>query len=156
MQQSNTKIRNVTISNARLIPEIVKIINEGYTVTLLLRGISMRPFLEDRRDIAVLTAVKEIRKGDPVLAEDKPGHYVLHRIVDINGNNVTLRGDGNINTEHCTTADIRASVKGFYRKGRKKLDSTDGIKWRTYSWIWMHLLPLRRYLLAIHRRLFIG
>ena len=156
MQQSNTKIRSVTISNALLMPEIIKIVNEGYTVTLLLRGRSMRPFLEDGRDIAVLTAVKEIRKGDPVLAEDRPGHYVLHRIVDISGSNITLRGDGNTCTEHCTTADIKASVKGFYRKGRKTLDRTDGLKWRVYSWIWMRLLPIRRYLLAIHRRLFIG
>jgi hypothetical protein len=44
---------------------------------------------------------------------------------------------------------------GFYRKNRKKLDRTDGWKWRTYSWLWMHLRPIRRYLLAAYRRIWL-
>ena len=45
--------------------------------------------------------------------------------------------------------NIKARVAGFYRKGSNKLDSTSGLKWRIYSWWWMRLLPLRRYLLFI-------
>jgi hypothetical protein len=47
--------------------------------------------------------------------------------------------------------DFRAEVVGFYRKGRKKLDRTDGMKWKVYSWFWMRLRPIRRYLLAFYR-----
>ena len=124
---------------------------EGKTVTLPLRGRSMRPFLEDGRDKALLTATKDIKIGDAVLAEISKGHFVLHRIVDIDGDQVTLRGDGNLNDEHCRRADVKATVLGFYRKGRKTLDSTSGPKWLTYSWLWMRLYPIRRYLLfALH------
>lgn len=157
MQQhdkNGIEIQTVMIPNAILIPEIVKQLGEGETVTLPLRGFSMRPFLEDGRDKALLEKPKAMPKvGEPVLAEIAPKHYVLHRIVKIEGENVTLLGDGNLRPEHCKLADIRASVIGFYRKGSDKLDYTNGKKWLRYSKLWMALTPVRRWLLAIYRRL---
>ena len=48
-------MREKQIPNKILMPEIVKMLNEGHTVTLRLKGYSMRPFLEDERDKALLT-----------------------------------------------------------------------------------------------------
>lgn len=155
MQRGHIKISEVQFSNAEFLPKIVEMLNEGHTVTLRLRGFSMRPFLEDNRDKALLTKPVSPKVGDPVLAEIEPKHFVLHRIVKMEGNAVTLRGDGNLACEHCKTENIVGAVIGFYRKGRKRLDRTDGWKWRTYSWFWMHLSPLRRYLLGAYRRLWI-
>ena len=90
----------------------------------------MRPFLEDGRDKAILTKPTNIKVGDPVLAELTGQQYVLHRIIAINGNDVVLRGDGNYLCEYCTLDDIRASVVGFYRKGRKTIDYTNHWKWK--------------------------
>lgn len=154
-QDNNGKTMKRRMANAELLPEVVRIVNEGHTVTLPLKGYSMRPFLEDGRDKAILKAVTELRKGDAVLAEIGPGRYVLHRIVNIDGNSVTLLGDGNITTERCGTADVKAVAIGFHRKNRQQPDYTDGKKWRVYSWLWTHLYPIRRYLLFIHRHLFI-
>lgn len=141
-----------TMANEVLLPQVVQMLAEGHTVTLPLRGRSMRPFLEDGRDKALLVAVKEPpRVGDAVLAEISKGHYVLHRIVKIDGEDVTLRGDGNLGTESCRIEDIRALATAFYRKGRNEPDSVKGWKWRIYSWLWMKLLPIRRFLLfAFH------
>jgi len=147
--------KDVQFTNAMLLPEIVKMLNEGHTVTLQLRGYSMRPFLEDNRDKALLTKPTCPKVGDPVLAEIAPKHFVLHRIIAIDGDQVTLRGDGNLTDEHCTIDDVEGAVIGFYRKGRTALDRTDGWKWRTYSFIWMNLYPIRRYLLAFYRRIWI-
>lgn len=141
--------------NAMLLPEIVRLLNEGHTVTLRLRGFSMRPFLEDNRDKALMTKAVNPKAGDPVLAEIAPGRFVLHRIIRIENDDVTLRGDGNMLTEHCHLEDIKASVIGFYRKGSNKLDRIDSWKWKTYSWIWTRLFPIRRYLLAVYRRIWI-
>ena len=66
---------------------------------------------------------------------------------------MTLRGDGNLAEEHCQLKDVKAGAIGFYRKGRKTMDRTDGWKWKAYSYCWTRLYPIRRYLLAIHRRL---
>ena len=61
----------------------------------------------------------------------------------------------NLGIEKCRIEDMKASVIGFYRKGRKKLDRTDSKKWKIYSALWMHLFPIRRYLLAAYRRIWI-
>ena len=155
MPQDDIKITEVKMANSVLLPEIVKLLDEGHTVTLRLRGFSMRPFLEDGRDKALLTKAVNPKVGDPVLAEIEPKHFVLHRIVSIEGDNVVLRGDGNLGTEHCQLADVKGAVIGFYRKGRQHLDRTDGRKWRIYSWVWTHLYPIRRYLLAFYRRIWL-
>ena len=141
--------------NAMLLPEIVKLLDEGHTVTLRLRGFSMRPFLEDGRDKSLLTKADNPKVGDPVLAEVDPKHFVLHRIIKIDGDQVILRGDGNLADEQCSIQDVKGAVIGFYRKGRETMDRTDGWKWRTYSWIWVHLYPIRRYLLAFYRRIWL-
>lgn len=148
-------VQVVQFPNALFLPEVVKMLNEGHTVTLSLAGYSMRPFLEHKRDKALLIKPEHPAVGDPILAETAPGHYVLHRIIRIDGNAVTLRGDGNLGCEYCKTENLVGAVVGFYRKGRKRLDRTDGWKWKAYSWLWTRLFPIRRYLLAAYRRLWI-
>ena len=155
MQQGDIEVVQVQFENARFLPEVVNFLNEGKTITLSLRGFSMRPFLEDNRDKALLKKAENPQVGEPVLAEIAPKHYVLHRIIKIDGEKVTLRGDGNLANEYCTLADVKAQVIGFYRKGRKKMDLTTGLKWRMYSWIWTRLYPYRRYLLGFYRRYWI-
>lgn len=115
----------------------------------------MRPFLEDGRDKAILTQSRNIKVGDPVLAELENKKYVLHRIVNIEGEKVTLLGDGNFLNEYCTLNDIKALAVGFYRKGRKKADYIYENKWKVYSFFWTKLYPIRRYLLFIYRKVFL-
>ena len=153
MPQNNLEVRQIQIANDILMPEIIRLIDEGHTVTIMLKGYSMRPFLEDQRDKALLTKPKDISKGDVVLAEIRPKQYVLHRIISIKGNQVTLRGDGNLGIETCRKDDVKAFALGFFRKGREKIEKTNSIKWLAYSWVWTHLFPFRRILLAIYRRI---
>ncbi len=112
----------------------------------------MHPFLESGRDMAVLSKIETPKVGDVVLAEIRKGVYVLHRIDKISGNKITLRGDGNISsTEECHRQNIRAIATEFVRKG--KIWHTDSLSWRICSRTWRLLLPFRRILLAIYRRL---
>ena len=41
-----------SIPNEILLPEVARLIKEGHTVTITVRGNSMNPFLVDRRDTA--------------------------------------------------------------------------------------------------------
>lgn len=141
------------MDNATFLPHVVELLDNGHAVTLPLRGISMRPFLEDGRDKALLVKATQPKVGDAVLAEIAPKTYVLHRIWAIQGDHVTLLGDGNLSPEHCRLADIKGTATAFYRKGRTTPDSTDGRKWRVYSFLWTRLRPLRRLLLAIYKRI---
>lgn len=151
MQQGN--IESIEVANEIIIPEIIHLLNEGHTATFRVKGFSMRPFLESNCDSVLLAKAENPKVGDAVLAEIAPKRYVLHRLIAIDGDNATLRGDGNLSNEYCKVSDIHGIALGFYRKGRETLDSTDGKKWKRYSYIWTRLYPVRRYLLAIYRRM---
>lgn len=155
MNKQNVERENLHISNGLFFPEVVRLLNEGYSVTIPLKGYSMRPFLESGRDKAVLKKPSSISVGEPVLCETFPKHFVLHRIISIQGDNITLLGDGNIVTETCKRDNVVGAVVGFYRKGRESLDKTTGRKWKIYSALWMFLRPIRRYLLGIYSHVWI-
>lgn len=150
-------MRTIEIPNEILIPKVKEVIDRGSTATLRVKGHSMRIFLSNGRDLVTLVAPERenLRVGDVVLAEIQPKVYVLHRIIQRTQDQLTLMGDGNVGTtEACTINDVIGIVTLFYRKGRTKPDSVNGWKWKTYSRIWLTLTPFRRYILAIHRRLF--
>ena len=150
-------MRTIEIPNEILIPKVKEVIDHGATATLRVKGHSMRIFLSNGRDLVTLVAPERenLRVGDVVLAEIQPKVYVLHRIIQRTQDQLTLMGDGNVGTtEACTINDVIGIVTLFYRKGRTKPDSVNGWKWKTYSRIWLTLTPFRRYILAIHRRLF--
>lgn len=136
------------IPNEILIPQVAELVKKGHTVTLPLKGFSMRPYLEDQRDKALLTSVPlYLNVGDVILAEIAPKRYALHRIVDIKGDIITMYGDGNFSPEYIERQDVLALAIGFYRKGRTRLDSVESLKYRLYWHMWVRLRPVRRYLL---------
>lgn len=134
-------------------PHVIDLLQEGHTVTIVLKGRSMRPFLEDGRDKGLIAKLHNPKRGDVVLAEVRKGEYVLHRIMRIKGQNVTLMGDGNMSGEHCTLDDLKGFAVGFYRKGSGKLEKTNSAKWKIYSLVWTILYPIRRYLLFLYRKM---
>lgn len=139
-----------------MMEEIRTLVSEGKSVTLTVKGNSMNPFIVHLRDRMTLGPWEDedIRKGTVALVRDSRGNYVIHRIIKRDKNTVTLLGDGNVGfTETSTTADIIGIMKSVERKGR--VWTKDSLVWRTYSWIWMAVTPLRRYPLAIWRRLFL-
>lgn len=153
-----TSDHNISKPNRLFIPEVGQLLKQGRTVTFRVHGRSMRPFLDNGRDQVILTrpTAEVLRRGDVVLAEIGPYHYVLHRIIRRDGDRLTLKGDGNpYQIEHCTTSDVIGIATGFLRKGRTTPDLVNGYKWRIYSSIWMALDPFRRYLLAIYRHTFL-
>lgn len=140
------------VSNDMLMPQVLSMIAEGHTVTITARGNSMRPYLVSDRDKIILGHLGErVSVGDAVLALLPTGMYVMHRIIAVDGDAVTLLGDGNLTPEHCHLSDIKARAVAFIRKGRTKPETIFSKKYRTYRWLWMRLRPLRRYLLFIFR-----
>ena len=80
--------------------------------------------------------------------------YVLHRIKAIDGDNITLKGDGNLDgTEHCTRADVCGTVVAILRRGEKRIDcTTPGFERRSRRWVNAPRI-VRRYVLGIYRRI---
>lgn len=147
----------IFLQNSIFLPQVSSLLKEGKTVTLRARGFSMRPFIEHDRDDLVFayTDSSNIKVRDVVLAEISEGHFVCHRVEKIDGEKVTLRGDGNVvGTEQCTLADVRGKLIQVGRLG-KTWNLEESCFWKVYSRIWPSLLPIRRYLLVLNRIIFL-
>lgn len=141
-----------TVPNAELIPAIGKLIEEGQEVIFKPKGMSMLPFIRGGRDSVLLRKADELKVGDIALAEICEGRYVIHRVEKIEGETVILMGDGNlVGRERCRRKDVIAIAVKIIKSNRE-IDCQSQKHLRNAE-IWKRLLPVRRYLLAIYRRI---
>ena len=148
-------MQRISVENNVFLPQVVQLIEEGHKATIIARGNSMRPFIEDGRDKLVFGKVDCLAVGDVVLAEVTEGHFVCHRIEKLENGVVTMRGDGNVvGTEVFPEANVRAKLVQVVRKG-KTYTLASSTLWRCYSAVWPKLFPMRRYLLALYRLLWL-
>ena len=141
------------MNDKEIIEEAIRLVREGVKVTFPVKGQSMLPFIIGGKESVILHRPGGIVDvGDVVLAWVDGNRYVVHRIIRIDGDHITLMGDGNLTTEHCTLNDIKARVTHV-------VDAKDKTHYLYNRWrmlgakVWYWLRPIRRYLLAIYRRL---
>ncbi len=136
-----------------MISEILKLVDEGREVFFTPNGCSMLPFIIGGVERVGLVKPVHIARGRVVLARLPEGRYVIHRIIGISGNNITLLGDGNLRyREHCTRNDIKAEVAHLIDKDGKTKDFNSFPR-RFAALVWRILRPVRRWLLAVYRRI---
>ena len=141
------------VSDNEIIQSAIKLVNEGLRVTFPVKGYSMLPFIIGGKESVDLVKPDNLQVGHVVLAWVEGCRYVVHRIISIDGERVTLMGDGNlVGTEHCTIADIKAlATHVVTARGRRHDLYTP---WRKKAAkAWFCLRPFRRYPLAILRRI---
>ena len=141
------------ITDERILEEAIRLVREGVSVTLPVNGNSMLPFIIGGRESVILKRAGLVDVGDVVLAWVEGCRYVVHRIIRVDGEHITLMGDGNIvGTERCTVGDIKAIVTHVVDANGKIHDINN--KWRRRAAkVWFWIRPIRRYILAIYRRL---
>jgi hypothetical protein len=135
------------------IEEALRLVQKGVTVTFPVTGQSMLPFIIGGKESVILHRPGLIAVGDVVLAWVDGNRYVVHRIIKLDYDRVTLMGDGNVKgTEHCLLKDVKARVTHVVSADNKKRDLYS--RWRVRAAkLWYWLRPIRRYLLAIYKRL---
>ena len=129
-----------TIANRELFSIVRDTLLEGNTVRISVNGQSMLPFFRSGSTITIRPLREEdIRKYNVVFA-DAGDSFVVHRIIEVGKEKITLLGDGNyIGTERVERDKIYgivdcSAVHIFFAK----------------IWLWMR--PVRRFPLAIFRR----
>lgn len=149
-------ISRKTARTELLMNEALLLIEEGKRVIVRVKGSSMLPFLRGDKDSVELEKASEIKCGDIVLAYVEECRFVLHRIIRIDGERVVLMGDGNLKgCEYCRIEDIKAKAVNIIKPakgGYKKISCTDRTHMRK-AYLWKKLLPVRRYILAIYKRI---
>jgi hypothetical protein len=141
------------MTDNEIIEEAIRLVREGVSVTLPVNGNSMLPFVIGGKESVILQKPELPKVGDVVLAWADGYRYVVHRIVRIDGERVTLMGDGNlVGTEHCLLNDIKARVTHVVDAKERTHYLYKGWRKRAAK-MWYWLRPIRRYLLAIYKRL---
>lgn len=141
------KAESISVPNDLLLSEVGRLLDEGHEVILATKGNSMLPFIVGEKDSVALQKTAEPKVRDIALAEVKKGMYVLHRIIAVDGDQVTLMGDGNIRgCEHCSKADVLGVATAIIKPSGKRVAPPSGK-------VWLRLKPVRRYILGIYRRL---
>lgn len=136
------------VANEVLLEDAAALMNEGREVTIRPLGNSMLPFIRGGRDSVRMKKMPSVAVGDMLLVRLEGPRYVLHRLIEMDGDRLTLMGDGNlVGTETCTRADVLGTVTAIER-GKRVVVPGDG-RW------WRRLKPFRRYILGIYRRLFL-
>ncbi len=138
------------VPNDVLLSLVSESLAAGHTAVIWVKGYSMRPFIEYGRDRVKLAYPGELRVGDAVLAQIHPGHYVLHRIIERQGADLTLQGDGNVRgVEKCLVSDVCGVVIEYIRPRRTILASDPSLQRRIR--LWRALRPVRRLLLILYK-----
>jgi hypothetical protein len=130
-----------TIANRELFAIVRDTLLEGETVRVAVNGQSMLPFFRSGSTITLRPVREEdIRKYSVVMA-DAGDSFVVHRIIEVGEKEVTLLGDGNyIGTERIS----RDKIYGVVDCSKVHI---------FFAKIWLWLRPVRRFPLAIFRRI---
>ena len=135
----------VVLPNDLLLGEVTRLLGEGREVVITPKGRSMLPFIRGEVDRVKLRYPDELRVGDVVLAHFG-GRYVMHRIIDIKGNEITLMGDGNMKKiEQGERSEVNGVVTEIIKPGNRHCKPGK-------AWLWRHTLFLRKYLLKVYRK----
>ena len=142
----------MVVPNAELFADVIRLLGEGRRVTINCKGLSMLPVIRGGRDQVVLEKEEVYGVGDIVLFS-VGDRYILHRIIALDGDKVTARGDGNWRgTETCRTGDIHGKAVEIVRGGRRRRNP-DSRCAKLFIKVWDFFLPVRRWLLALYHRL---
>ncbi|MEG1607929.1 MAG: S24/S26 family peptidase [Mucinivorans sp.] len=96
-------------------------VNSGQRVTITAYGVSMLPLIGNMTDRVVLGPVSADELCvDDVVVFHYHGRLLLHRIVAINGDNLTIQGDGVLRwQERVVKADVVARAEKVVRSNGK-------------------------------------
>ena len=124
---------------------------EGSEISFVPSGMSMYPFIVGGRDTVILSAPRDISKGDIVAARIPPrGECVLHRVYKVCGRELTLMGDANLEAvEKCTLGDVVAKAVAIVRNGRRV--SLSARRERLAAAAWIAMRPVRKPVLYVVR-----
>lgn len=139
------------IDDAQIIAEAIKLVGEGVSVTFPVAGRSMLPFIVGGKESVVLVRPEAVKVGDIVLAFVDGSRYVVHRVIRIAGDNLTLMGDGNlVGVERCKVADVKAVATHAVNERGKRRSFGNSLR-RMAMKAWVALRPVRKWLLLGYR-----
>lgn len=105
------KISEKHLANQQFLSLVMFAFSNNCNVRFVVNGNSMYPtFKHDKTKVIISNKIDKIRVGDIILAKYQ-NRCILHRVMKINIDKVTTKGDGNKSTETIKLSDIIGMVK---------------------------------------------
>lgn len=165
----------ITVPNEFFLGKVRELLEEGHQCTIRTKGNSMLPFIWGDRDSVVLEKKADVHVDDIILADVPQRGYILHRVVEVDGENIKMMGDGNLKLgESCTVSDVAGTViwiekdsdkvdasllpddpealEAYRRSHPKTYIDPDSPAQIRKAHLWRRLQPVRRIILAVYRR----
>ena len=148
-------MNKLVVHNDEFFSQVVSLLEKGQRVTIPVKGVSMLPFIRGERDLVELTAPdREALQRDDIVLFRYHGRWIMHRILKVDKGIATIQGDGVWRGKEVVPLDqihgraiqiLKCGVKARnpYTKGELRMVHA----WRQLGWV-------RRYILAIYRRVF--
>lgn len=145
-----TRINTAELSRQlkeQMLWQVEEQISSGQTATFTVRGWSMRPLMNNLRDRAVVSPITEPLRCSDVVVFKYHGRYLLHRIIAIDGDRFTIKGDGvPFSHEVVDRADILAVLTSVIRRNGTTV-SCSSPKWIDRSRRWNAMNPRIQYVI---------
>ena len=141
------------VDTAQYVTVLKELVEEGKSVSMLIAGSSMEPFLCHYRDTIFFEKPKrEIRKGDMVFYQRESGQYVMHRVCRVKDDGYYMVGDNQTEIEGPLKREqIFALITQVRRKG--KMMGPGDFWWEFFAKVWLRLLPVRKPISHLYARL---
>ncbi len=149
------EMEKLVVHNDEFFAQVVAQLENGKRVTIPVKGVSMLPFIRGERDLVELTAPDRTQlKRDDIVLFRTHGRWIMHRILKIENGIATIQGDGVWRGKEVVPVNqIHGKAVTILRKGVSPRDPYRLGELRLVH-AWQRLGGLRRYILAIYRRLF--
>ncbi len=132
------------VDTREYVSALKELTDEGKTVSMLIAGNSMSPFLVHRRDsIYFQKPQRELKKGDMVFYQRDSGQYVMHRICKVcKDGTYDIVGDNQTEIEHGIRKDqIFALI--IQVKVKDRILKPGSFRWNFFEKVWIRMIPLR-------------
>ena len=154
--KENESIKNanvIALSSAELIPIIKETLGSSLPFVLSVTGNSMRPTLRSSGDKVELLSKKKraVKKGEIIFFERENGTCVMHQVLKVEGDILTVNGDAQPWTETLDVSQVVGVANRLCRKG--KWVSCDSFFYKLYSGLVMHTLIVRKVYVKVRRKL---
>ena len=137
-----------TLDTREYVSTLRELVQQGETVSMLISGNSMAPFLCSRRDyIYFRSPDRPMRRGDIVFYERDNGQFVVHRIIRVHREadgrrRFDITGDNQSELESVREDQIFGLIFAVERKGKKIVPGD--FWWEFFARVWTRIIPFRR------------
>lgn len=144
-------MKSLQISNQEFFALAEKMLLQGKPVDIRVKGNSMRPFLSEGEIVTIvpLPTTRKLSKGIIILTKTNLKKVMMHRICRIEGETITMQGDGNLRQKEVIHRSQILGIAETFKKKDQNIPLYSPIRrlsadiWRFYPLRWFGLFLIR-------------